>query len=115
MIDSGILITGLIGIVTTFASGFSAWFFARKKYNSEVDNNLIRNMKDSLEFYKQLSDDNKTRLEEALKRSENLEEEVKELRKQVLNLMTIMCTDLSCQLRKGDYNKSNILTDEKNI
>ena len=52
MIDSGILITGLIGIVTTFASGFSAWFFARKKYNSEVDNNLIRNMKDSLEFYK---------------------------------------------------------------
>ena len=45
MIESGILITALVGIVTTFASGFTAWFFARKKYNSEVDNNLINNMK----------------------------------------------------------------------
>lgn len=101
MIDSGILITSLIGIITTFASGWSAWFFARKKYNSEVDNNLINNMKESLEFYKKLSDDNTQRLQETLKRSENLEEEVKELRTQVLSLMTVICTDLICQLRKG--------------
>jgi hypothetical protein len=103
MIDMGIIITGAIGLLTTLISGWTSWFFARKKYNSEVDGNLIANMKESLEFYKQLSDDNKKRLDEALKRSDYLEEEVKELRKQVLNLMTIMCTDLSCQLRKGDY------------
>ena len=103
MIESGILITALIGIVTTFTSGFTAWFFARKKYNSEVDNNLINNMKQSLEFYQKLSDDNKQRLEEALKRSENLEDEVKELRQQVMNLMATICTDLSCQIRKGNY------------
>ena len=102
MIESGILITALIGIVTTFTSGFTAWFFARKKYNSEVDNNLINNMKQSLEFYQKLSDDNKQRLEEALKRSENLEGEVKELRQQVMNLMATICTDLSCQLRKRE-------------
>lgn len=102
MIDMGIIITGAIGLLTTLISGWTSWFFARKKYNSEVDGNLIANMKESLEFYKQLSDDNKKRLDEALKRSDYLEEEVKELRKQVLNLMTIMCTDLSCQLRKGD-------------
>ena len=103
MIDSGILITALIGIVTTFTSGFTAWFFARKKYNSEVDNNLIKNMQDSLEFYKKLSDDNESRLDEVLKRNENLEEEVKELRQQVMGLMTSICTDLSCQIRKGNY------------
>lgn len=103
MIDMGIIITGAIGLLTTLISGWTSWFFARKKYNSEVDGNLIANMKKSLEFYKQLSDDNKKRLDEALKRSDYLEEEVKELRKQVLNLMTVMCTDLSCQLRKGDY------------
>lgn len=103
MVDMGILITGAIGLLTTLISGWTSWFFARKKYNSEVDGNLIANMKESLEFYKQLSDDNKRRLDEALKRSDYLEEEVKELRKQVLNLMTVMCTDLSCQLRKGDY------------
>ena len=103
MIESGILITALIGIVTTFTSGFTAWFFARKKYNSEVDNNLIKNMQDSLEFYKKLSDDNKSRLDEVLKRNENLEEEIKELRQQVMSLMTSICTDLSCQIRKGNY------------
>ena len=79
MIESGILITALIGIVTTFTSGFTAWFFARKKYNSEVDNNLINNMKESLEFYTRLSEDNKLRLDRALSRNEELEKEVKEL------------------------------------
>lgn len=103
MIESGILITALIGIVTTFTSGFTAWFFARKKYNSEVDNNLIKNMQESLDFYKKLSDDNKSRLDEVLKRNDNLEEEVKELRQQVMSLMTSICTDLSCQIRKGNY------------
>ena len=103
MIESGILITALIGIVTTFTSGFTAWFFARKKYNSEVDNNLINNMKESLDFYKKLSDDNTERLDEVLKRNDNLEEEVKELRQQVMSLMTSICTDLSCQIRKGNY------------
>ena len=103
MIESGILITALIGIVTTFTSGFTAWFFARKKYNSEVDNNLINNMKESLDFYKKLSDDNKERLDEVLKRNDNLEDEVKELRQQVMSLMTSICTDLSCQIRKGNY------------
>lgn len=102
MIESGILITALIGIVTTFTSGFTAWFFARKKYNSEVDNNLINNMKESLDFYKKLSDDNRERLDEVLKRNDSLEEEVKELRQQVMSLMTSICTDLSCQIRKGN-------------
>lgn len=103
MIESGIFITALVGIVTSFVSGFTAWFFARKKYNSEVDNNLINNMKESLDFYKKLSDDNRERLNEVLKRNENLEEEVKELRQQVMTLMTSICTDLSCQIRKGNY------------
>lgn len=106
IIDTGVIITSLIGIVTTFMSGWSAWFFARKKYNSEVDNNLISNMKASLDFYKQLSDDNQERLKEALKRSDELEDEVKELRKQVMVLLSNFCTDLSCQIRKGEYSKS---------
>lgn len=103
MIDISIIITGAIGLVSTIVTGWTSWFFARKKYNSEVDQNVIKNMSDSLEFYKSLSDDNKSRLDEMIKRNEYLEEEIKELRKQVLNLMTIMCTDLSCQLRKEDY------------
>ena len=95
-----ILITGGVGLATTIISSVTTWILARKKYNSEVDNNLIANMQKSLEFYKTLSDDNKDRLEEALERDARLEKEVDELKRQMLNLMGSICVDLSCQLRR---------------
>ena len=70
------LITGGIGLLTTVVSGLTSWIFARKKYNSEVDHNLIENMENSLEFYKKLSDDNRTRLEEMAERNKTLEAEI---------------------------------------
>lgn len=107
MIDLGILITGGVGIITTVISGWTSWFFARRKYNSEVDNSLIENMQQSLEFYKKLSDDNKNRLDEVLKRNAELEQEIKDLRKQIFSLMNSICTDLTCQLRKRNLNLFN--------
>lgn len=107
MIDLGILITGGVGIITTVISGWTSWFFARRKYNSEVDNNLIENMQQSLEFYKKLSDDNKNRLDEVLERNAELEQEIEDLRKQMFSLMSSICTDLTCQLRKRNLNLFN--------
>lgn len=107
MIDLGILITGGVGIITTVISGWTSWFFARRKYNSEVDNNLIENMQQSLEFYKRLSDDNENRLDEVLKRNAELEQEIRDLRKQMFSLMYSICTDLTCQLRKRNLNLFN--------
>lgn len=107
MIDPGILITGGVGIITTVISGWTSWFFARRKYNSEVDNNLIENMQQSLEFYKKLSDDNKNRLDEVLKRNAELEQEIRDLRRQMFSLMNSICTDLTCQLRKRNLNLFN--------
>lgn len=107
MIDLGILITGGVGIITTVISGWTSWFFARRKYNSEVDNNLIENMQQSLEFYKKLSDDNENRLDEVLKRNAGLEQEIRDLRKQMFSLMNSICTDLTCQLRKRSLNLFN--------
>ena len=37
MIDSEVLITAGVGVITTIASGWTSYFFTRKKYNSEVD------------------------------------------------------------------------------
>lgn len=107
MIELDVLITGAIGIVSSIISAWTSWFFARKKYNSEVDNNLIENMQDSLNFYKQLSDDNRKRLDDVLKRNEDLEKEVKELKKQMFNLMSSICVDLTCQVRKREFNLFN--------
>lgn len=110
MIGLDVIITGGVGILTTIASGFTSWFFARKKYNSEVDNNLIKNMQESLDFYKKLSDDNKERLEEVLKRNDKLEEkneslekEINELKNQMFNLMSSICIDMTCQFRKREF------------
>ena len=100
MIDTSILITGGVGILSTITSSWITWFITRKKYYSEVDNNLINNMRESLDFYEKLSTDNRERLEEVLKRNTELEQEVGELRKQMFNLMSSICTDLTCQLRK---------------
>lgn len=107
MIDPGILIAGGVGIITTVISGWTSWFFARRKYNSEVDNNLIENMQQSLEFYEKLSDDNKNRLDEVLKRNAELKQEIRDLRKQMFSLMNSICTDLTCQLRKRNLNSFN--------
>ena len=102
-----VIITGIIGLITTVLSGWTSWFYTRKKYNSEVDNNLILNMKNSLEFYEKLSNDNKVRLEEVLQRNNELEKELKELKKQMFNLMASICTDLTRQARKRDMKLFN--------
>lgn len=107
MIDVGILITGGVGLVTSIVSSWTAWFFARKKYNSEVDLNLVEKMEKSLEFYKNLSDDNRARLEEITERNNELEKEVEELRKQVLNLTMNICMDLTCSNRIKEITKRN--------
>ena len=95
------IIIALIGIFSTILSSWTTWFLTRKKYNSEVDQNLIQNMKESLDFYRQLSDDNRSRLEEVLKRNDELENDVKNLRNQMFNLMSQICFDLSCKLRQN--------------
>ena len=104
--DFNIIVTGVVGFLASVISGWVSWFFTRKKYNSEVDSNLIANMKESLDFYRQLSDDNKQRLDEMLKRNDELEDEIKELRKQVTALMLTTCKDLTCKLRQTKFNLS---------
>ena len=81
MEDTWIAILG--GVITSIVSGFASWFFTKRKYNAEVDNNLIGNMQESLEFYKTLADDNKQRLEEVLQENAELRKEISDLRAQV--------------------------------
>ena len=80
----------LTGAIATFVSSFTTWFFTKRKYNSEVDANLITNMQESLEFYKTLADDNKARLEEVLRENAELRKEITELRAQVDNLTSTL-------------------------
>ena len=94
-----VLITGLIGFISSIITGWASWFFTRKKYNAEVDQTLVQNMKASLDFYKQLSDDNRERLQEVLKRNDELEEEIKKLRDQMFSIMSQICLSVQCPAR----------------
>ena len=98
-LDIQVIVTGVVGLITTITSGWVSWLFAKKKYNAEVDTNLIENMQKCLDFYMKLSDDNKVRLDEALKRNDTLEGEIKDLRKQMFELMNNICYDMTCELR----------------
>lgn len=75
-------------LASDVAIGVVSWLLAKRKYNAEVDNNIIENMQKSLDFYKQLSDDTKERLETVLKENSELRSEVKELRAIVDKLTT---------------------------
>lgn len=114
MIDNGIVVTGFIGLISTIVGSWSSYFFTRKKYNSEVDLNLIDKMQKSLEFYMQLSEDNKHILEETLnkvnkleKSNDILEKENRELKNQMLTFMSQVCTELSCSARKNYLEKKS--------
>ena len=105
----GDLTYSIITSITTIVGPIITWLLARKKYASEVDNNVIANMRESLEFYKQLSDDNKARLDDALKRSARLEQEVNDLRKQVATLSMILA---GYGLQEKHYNEN---TNEQSV
>ena len=91
-----LIITNILAPVIT---GFASWLMAKKKYYSEVDSTVIANMKESLEFYKQLSDDNRERLKEVLDKNDQLEKEISELKTQMLKLAMNICMDLTCKNR----------------
>ena len=91
-----LIITNILAPVIT---GFASWLMAKKKYYSEVTSTEIANMKESLDFYKQLSDDNRERLKRVLERNEQLEREVADIKSQMINLTMNICMDLTCKNR----------------
>lgn len=84
------IIAILGGVISTIISSFASWFFAKRKYNAEVDNHLITNMQESLDFYKALADDNKIRLDSVLQENAELRKEVDEMRSQLIKLTTLL-------------------------
>lgn len=78
-----LLITNIIAPVLT---GIVTWVQTKKKYNAEIDSTVIQNMKTSLEFYFQLSEDQKDRLNELLEANRELRHQVETLQTQVFEL-----------------------------
>ena len=111
MIDTGIIITGVVGLVTTIVSSLITWLLSRKKYNAEVNHDEIVNMKESLEFYKDLSESNQRTLTEILDRSEELANTNIKLLIEVQNLKTqigVLLQVINSELGDVDFAKYGI-------
>lgn len=111
MIDTGIIITGVVGLVTTIVSSLITWLLSRKKYNVEVNHDEIVNMKESLEFYKDLSESNQRTLTEILERSEELANTNIKLLIEVQNLKTqigVLLQVINSELGDVDFAKYGI-------
>ena len=111
-----LIIGGIVTVVTTTIGSVVTYLVTRKKYKAEVDNNVISNMDDSLEFYKKLSDDTNKRLDDILKKNneliasnESLEKEVKQLKVTVDDLTVRLSKyeKVNSQNKKRTYRRNN--------
>lgn len=85
MIDA-LITTGIATGASLITSG-ATWLFARKKYVSEVNSNDIKNMQESLQFYINMVEDNKKRIDDYQDEIKELRVENSELRKQMVSIM----------------------------
>lgn len=130
------LITIIGGLISTATSGWTGWYFGRRKYNSEVESNLIENMQKSLDFYDKLSNNNKEKLDQTIEENKQMKFELEaitkenkqlkdaidnitnenqsmrnkidELQNQIVLLSHSICTDLKCQLRNENFSTLDI-------
>lgn len=111
MIDTGVIITGAVGVVTTIASSFVTWIFSRKKYNAEVNHDEIANMQESLKFYEELSKSNQKTLTDILEKSEELANTNIKLLIEIQNLKTqigILLQVINTEIDDVDFSKYGI-------
>lgn len=118
-----LIISGIVTVVTTTVSSVVTYLVTKKKYKVEVETTTISNMDDSLEFYKKLSDDTNKRLDDILKKNneliasnESLGKEVKQLKETVDDLTTRLSKyeKVNSQIIKKSYKRTNSKNNRNN-
>lgn len=99
--DSTVLLA-IIGLGEAVITSVVTFLLTKRKYKTEVDGNEIDNKHKDLNFYKDLVEDNKVKLDELQSENLYLRREVAELRSVVFGMLSQICTDMMCQSRKFD-------------
>ena len=111
-----ILITGILGLVTTIVTNVLTFVFSRRKYNVGVDHDTIDNMKNALQFYENAIESNNRTLVDVLSKSENLAKVNAQLLLEVQNLkiqVEILTQVIKNELKDIDLGKYGIEKDDK--
>ena len=111
-----VLITGIIGLITTIVTSVLTFIFSRRKYNAGVDHDTIDNMKNALQFYENAIESNNRTLIDVLSKSENLAKVNAQLLLEVQNLkiqVEILTQVIKTELKDIDLGKYGIEKDDK--
>lgn len=113
----------LMSVATAIGGGFSGWFFTRKKYHTEVDANVIKNLassftlyKENIEYCEKTIKDLKDTIEEYKLKNDKLEKDLTELKERMFHIMEQVCINLACTMRKRSFDLfGNENTSKENI
>lgn len=131
MDTKGVIITTAASLISSTISSVVTWLLSRRKYNEEVESADIKNDHDKLDFYEDLSDDNKQRLRDLIDENRALREEnirireenaqirvdnaairaqndrvmkeVEELKTLINRMIENICINKGCQLRQRGF------------
>lgn len=113
-----IILSALVGLFCTVTSSVITFLLAKRKYNTEVDSQQIKNMGDSFDTYKKMMEGTleaqKKTLETTINsqnqkieflQSENdsLKRQVGQLQMEMINILGTICLDSTCKLRKMNF------------
>lgn len=114
------IIMALIGIASASISSFLTWIFNKKKQDAEINHTVVEGMQNSLQFYEKLSEDTKSRLQEALEDRQKLYQkledqgkEIAEIKTEMMKILAKVCYNLECKYRVSIEPKNN--RNEENI
>lgn len=120
------IITAIVGLFSTILSGIVTFFLTRRKYNTEVDSQQIKNMGDSFDTYKKMMQGNLEAQKEAMettiqsqnkkidmlqKENDDLRRQVGQLQMQMINILGSICLDATCKIRKMNFSSDLKVSD----
>ena len=101
------IISALVGLFCTTASSLVTFFLTRRKYNSEVDSQQIKNMSDSFDVHKKMMDEifnaQNKKLDMLERENADLRQQVSQLQMQMINILGNICLDATCKIRKISF------------
>jgi intracellular sulfur oxidation DsrE/DsrF family protein len=112
------IISTIVGLFCTIVTSVVTFLLTRRKFNSEVDAQQIKNMSDSFDTYKKMMETNLATQKETMevvimsqnqkidllqKENDSLKTQVSQLQQQMINILGSICLDATCKLRKMDF------------
>ena len=101
------IVSALVGLFCTTVSSLITFFLTRRKYNSEVDSQQIKNMSDSFDVHKKMMDEvfnaQNKKLDILERENADLRQQVGQLQMQMINILGNICLDATCKIRKISF------------